>query len=437
MKHFNQWIAVVLLLSSVLFLVVNLTIRTTRSEEKNRLYRVEAGRIAHDIEENGLQSLDLSKYTTITAVVPWMDNKSDTEMSGSFFDVESDYVIRQIGNTMYRIEYTPLSNQRNKNQLIIINVCLAIMCIATIGSLFYINQKIIRPFHKLLDVPYELAKGNLSIPIKENRNRFFGKFTWGMDLLRENMEQQKRRELALQREKKMLILSLSHDIKTPLSAIKLYAKALSRGLYTTPGTCTRPPEDTTSQATSHGKTTRMIAGQIDKCADEIQSFVSEIIQASQEEFLNLSVNEGEFYLSSLIDHVSAYYIEKLSLLRIGFSVGAYSDCLMKGDLDRCEEVLQNIMENAIKYGNGHEIILSFTVEEDCQLITICNSGCTLSEAELPHIFDSFWRGSNTGAESGSGLGLYICRQLLLKMDGDIFAEMADGDMRVTVVLRNV
>lgn len=51
-------------------------------------------------------------------------------------------------------------------------------------------------------------------------------------MLRENMEQQKERELNLQREKKMLLLSLSHDIKTPLSAIKLYSKALSKGLYT-------------------------------------------------------------------------------------------------------------------------------------------------------------------------------------------------------------
>lgn len=67
--------------------------------------------------------------------------------------------------------------------------------------------------------------------VKEDKSRFFGRFIWGVDLLRENMEQQKQRELDLQRDKKMLLLSLSHDIKTPLSAIKLYSKALSKGLY--------------------------------------------------------------------------------------------------------------------------------------------------------------------------------------------------------------
>lgn len=101
-------------------------------------------------------------------------------------------------------------------------------------------------------------------------------------MLRENMEQQKERELNLQREKKMLLLSLSHDIKTPLSAIKLYSKALSKGLYT----------DKEKQLE--------IAENINAKADEIEEYVAEIITASREDFLSLDVNMGEFYLSELV-----------------------------------------------------------------------------------------------------------------------------------------
>lgn len=189
-----------------------------------------------------------------------------------------------------------------------------------------------------------------------------------------------------------MLLSLSHDIKTPLSAIKLYSKALSKGLY----------EDRDRQI--------VIAENINTKADEIERYVSEIIRTSREDFLDLEVIPGEFYLSELIDRLCGYYQDKLSLIKTDFLCDSYDDCLLKGDRDRCIEVLQNIMENAVKYGNGRYIAIHLTEEDGCQLITVTNSGNSLPDEELPHIFDSFYRGSNTGQQQGSGLGLYICRQ---------------------------
>lgn len=124
---------------------------------------------------------------------------------------------------------------------------------------------------------------------------------------------------------------------------------------------------------------------------------------------------------------------KLSLIKTDFSVGSYTDCLVEGDLDRSVEVLQNVMENAIKYGDGKSVSVSFSEEDGCVLAAIKNSGCTLSEEELPHIFESFWRGANAEKEKGSGLGLYICRRLMHKMNGEVFAEINDGFMTVTAV----
>lgn len=112
-------------------------------------------------------------------------------------------------------------------------------------------------------------------------------------------------------------------------------------------------------------------------------------------------------------------------------------CILKGDLDRAVEVLQNVIENAIMYGDGKYIKLQFSSEEDCRLITVANSGGMFSQNELPYIFDSFWRGSNVGNHSGSGLGLYICRQLMIKMDGEIYANSQENEMQVTIVLRMI
>lgn len=374
-----------------------------------RKYMVEIERAAKEIEQQ--KSLDLEKYPLIHTIER-SSNVTDDFLSGSNYD----YVIRKIGNTYYRFDYIR-ENITNKRLIFVINLIMAAAAILIFGTLIFVKLVILKPFNRLNNVPYELAKGNLNVPLKENKSRFFGRFIWGLDLLREKLEKQKKEELDLQKEKKTLILSISHDIKTPLSSIKLYSKALSKNLYR---------DENKKQE---------IYEILGKKADEIEAFVSDIILASREDFLRLTVNPGEFYLKDLVKAVESYYSEKLEINRTEFIISDYKDCILKGDFDRSVEIIQNIIENAIKYGDGHFIGIEFNDEEDCRLITVINSGGTLKESELPHIFDSFWRGSNSEGYEGSGLGLYICRQLIMKMDGDIFACIDGAMVKVTVVFR--
>ena len=96
-------------------------------------------------------------------------------------------------------------------------------------------------------------------------------------------------------------------------------------------------------------------------------------------------------------------------------------------------MLQNVMENSLKYGDGKRVELIFPEDDECVQIAIRNSGCTLGQDDLPHIFESFWRGANAKNIRGSGLGLYICRQLMHRMNGEIFAKIDDDIITVTVV----
>ena len=96
-------------------------------------------------------------------------------------------------------------------------------------------------------------------------------------------------------------------------------------------------------------------------------------------------------------------------------------------------MLQNLVENAYKYGTGNRIEISIGREEYCSLVNVKSFGNPVPATELPHIFDSFWRGSNAEGKEGSGLGLYICRRLMGKMGGDIYAGLTGESMIVTAV----
>ena len=410
MKQFHKLLIGFLSAILLIFFAANMTLSAFRQENSGKPYRVEVNRLVRQIEKNGYTSLDFSQCQYVYRVQECAGNAKD-------FDTDSEYIIRQVGDALYRFDYHPSSDSGHSR--ILLNLSLGAMALLMLGILLFVRQRILRPFRHLSEVPYELSKGNLTVPVPESKYRFFGRFLWGINALRETMEQQKQRELALQKEKQTLLLSLSHDSKTPLSAIKLYSKALSRGLY--------PDKEKQKQ----------IILQIDSKADELEGFVAQITAAAGEDFLSLEVTMGEFYLSQLVEQVAGYYRDKLALLQTEFQVAAYQNCLLRGDLDRSIEVIQNLMENAIKYGDGNGISLEIGEEDGCILLTVENDGCTLSPTELPHIFDSFWRGSNAQNHQGSGLGLYICRQLMHKMNGDIFSEAKDGKMRVTAVFPKV
>ena len=403
MKAFNRIFSAVTVAIILLFAVVNMILAADKTDG-SRPYRVEISRLVREIETNG--SADMSECVYVTTIERYGEK---------FYSTDSDYVIYEINGELYRFDYRTNGDSNKVFLAGIVNAVLGAMAILFIAVMLYIKFAILVPFERLSNIPYELSKGNLTTPIKETKNRFFGNFLWGIDILRENIEQQKQRELEMQKEKKTLLLSLSHDNKTPLSVIKLYSAALSRNLYS----------DTEKQ--------QKIAENITEKADEIEGYVSQIITASREEFLSLEVNIGEFYLSELVEKITGYYREKLALIKTDFNVGKYKNCLLSGDLNRSVEVLQNIMENAIKYGDGRRMELIFSEADECVQIAIMNGGCTLGRDDLPHIFESFWRGANTENIRGSGLGLYICRQLMRKMNGEIFAEIADDIITVTAV----
>lgn len=408
MNKFRRLIFVVIIFEILMIVSFNYYLFSKNNNNTDKEYKVQAERVFNEIKTNpdyadNPESINLSRYDQIVKVSIYSEEACN-----------NDYVVKKFNDKYYRIEY---KQPNGLNGVWYINIFIIIMGLSVIGILIYIYMKIIKPFSNMSNMTYELAKGNLTTPLKAEKSKFFGKFMWGMDMLRENLESNKQKELKLQKEKKTLLLSLSHDIKTPLSAIDLYTKALKENLYDTEEKKEEALEGILANVTS------------------IKNYVNEINKISREDFLNLEVVKQEFYLQDVINDIEKYYKEKLSLLHTVFNIEEFNNVLLRGDSNRLIEVMQNLIENAIKYGDGKSITIAFADEEDCKLISVRNSGNTLDRDQLPNIFDSFYRGSNTDNIKGNGLGLYICKNLMKNMGGDIFVEIEENDYIAAVVVR--
>ena len=406
MKRFDRLLFAVPVI--ILLVIAAADFFLLRSGNDSRQYLVDANRIEQQIAAGRSPSPD--DFGSVTGIRKY-------DGSSEFFREKGEYLVREIDGVLYRIDYRDDNGTADRSAVFAVNGALLMLLVLIMGVLVYIRQNILKQFAALGDVPFELAKGNLSQPLKENKNRFFGKFVWGLDMLRGELERSKANELDRVRKEKTMLLSLSHDIKTPLAAIKLYSKGLSKGLFGS--------EEKKLEA----------AGNISAKADEIEKYLSRMIGSLSSDLMSFETEPRDIYISQVISRVAAYYSDKLAVTGTEFRVDECPDCMVSADPDRLEEVLQNVFENAIKYGDGKCIRMSFSDEEDCRLISVSNTGCTLREEEFDHIFDSFWRGSNSANKQGSGLGLYICQRLMREMNGDIFAEPENGVMRVTVVCR--
>ncbi len=401
MKAYKKLCIAVMTVFLLLTAVLNIFL-TGAKDSSEGIYRVEARRLAGEIAETG--SYDIEKYPHITGVFTGDD----------IYRSDEHYLIIEAGDTLYRVEYTVGNGQFG---IVAVNCVLGVLFLLVTGLLYYIRRHIIVPFDRLSDVPKELAKGNLAVPIPEEKSRFFGEFTWGVNLLRESIENSRKKEITMQKDKKLLLLSLSHDIKTPLSAIKLNAKALARGLY------------------KNEEKQRIAAENINTRADEIEHFVSELSKAVSEDFMSFEVIPGEEFLSVIITKIYARYAPQLSMSGTELLIRKYDDCILSCDPNRLAECFQNLVENAIKYGDGRRIEIGCDKMDGCELITVSNTGCTLEAKELPQIFESFHRGNNADKVQGNGLGLFICKRVMSLMGGEVYADIRNGCFFVTLVVK--
>ena len=403
-----------IIISEIIVIVIgNYFCFSLRNDPEDKTYLVEIKRMIDEMGEEKVHQLESEKYSVEKDKYPHIISIRKFD-SGDFSS--KSYVVKEINGQLYRIEYR---QEYSTNYIFYMNIGLGMAVLLTIFLTIYIKKAVLKPFDAMEEMTFELAKGNLSKPMQEEKSHVFGKFLWGMDMLREKLEESREREREYQKERKTLMLSLSHDIKTPLSAIELYEKALSSGLYD-----------------SEEKKNEAYEG-IRKNVGDLRRYIDEIVAASREDFLALEVREGEFYLQDALEEVKVYYNEKFNAIHTEFTVEKYGNPLMYGDRDRVVEVLQNLLENAIKYGDGERVNISFSEEDEAVLIHVINTGNTPKEDEMVHLFDSFYRGSNAGDKKGSGLGLYISRELMKKMDGYVYAEKVEAGFASVIVLKKI
>ncbi len=275
----------------------------------------------------------------------------------------------------------------------------------------YVKRSIYTPFQNMERFAGRIAEGNLDDPLTMDKNNMFGAFTESFDIMREELKAAKERETALQKREKELVASLSHDLKTPITGIKLTCELLEAKLAAADGS-------------------KDVTGKIDtiyKKADQIDALVNDLFSSALEDLGEFKVNCTDESSSILSDIIKKYddknYVQ----------IGPVPEVLIHVDNKRMGQVIGNIIANSYKYA-GAQIDVNYRIVDDYLEMSIADHGPGVEEDELELITNKFYRGKRwkESKAEGSGLGLYIAKTLMEKMDGELIPE-SNGD-GFTVIL---
>lgn len=272
----------------------------------------------------------------------------------------------------------------------------------------YIRKAIIRPFARMKDFASYVAAGDLDRPLEMDKGNMFGAFSESFDIMREELKASRARELSLQKKERELIASLSHDLKTPVTGIKLTSELMAAIFSQNEGQEITVTEDMTGKMNN-----------ICKRADEIGVLVNDLFSSTLENLGELKVECSDENSAVIAEIVSKY--DDRGLVRIS----EIPQVIVHIDKLRLSQVIGNIIFNSYKYA-GTSIDISFRLDESFLEVSISDSGSGVPEDEIELITNKFYRGREHGDKEGSGLGLYIAGILMDKMGGELSVRSENG-----------
>jgi len=230
---------------------------------------------------------------------------------------------------------------------------------------------------------------------------------WAAALIERRDLQEARTELdSVQRQMRLqddFVSTISHELRTPLGFIKGYSTSLLR-------------QDTTWDES----TQREFLNIIDEEADRLTRLIEDMLESARLQSKTLQFKFSPVRIDALLRDVATRINTHHPELKISFNVGLIPP--VRGDGVRLSQVFENLFSNAIKYAPRSEINISVTSSDDKIRIAFADEGEGIPEDFLPFIFERFYRVPGERTVTGTGLGLYICKQIVMAHHGNIWVE---------------
>ncbi|WP_048748877.1 cell wall metabolism sensor histidine kinase WalK [Paenibacillus sp. P22] len=276
------------------------------------------------------------------------------------------------------------------------------------------SRRIIRPLLRLERAAGEITEGNLDFSVDIAGKDEIGRLGIAFENMRSRLQQSIRLQRQYEDNRKELITSISHDLRTPLTSIQGYVDGILEGVANSP------------------EKTELYLQTISLKTAEMSHLIEELFLYSKLDLKGIPFHFEEVPLAAF----AADWADELAIelekrgARLEAEIEAGPEWRVRIDREKFKRVLGNIVQNSVKYGDKPELAIAVRVHADGDraVLEVGDNGPGIPSEALPCIFDRFFRAeeSRNAVTGGTGLGLAIAKQIMEGLGGSIEADSAPG-----------
>lgn len=300
---------------------------------------------------------------------------------------------------------------------IVIQAAIAFLIILSLTAsvlILWIYSSILRPLNVLRIATNQIREGDLDYKVVSYSEDEIGELCNDFEKMRIRLKNLIEAQLKYEEDIKELISNISHDLKTPLTAIKGYAEGLNDGVA-----------DTKEKQEKYLRTISAKANDMSVLVDELSYYAR--IDSDTVPYSFKGINLYEYFNDCIEDLKLDTEIKNTEIVLHNY---VDASVFVVADAEQLKRVVHNIVSNSVKYLDKEKGLIQIRIKDVGEYVQleIEDNGSGIGEVELPFIFERFYRAdaSRNSKKGGSGLGLAIAKKVIEDHSGQIWVESELG-----------
>ena len=323
----------------------------------------------------------------------------------------------QISEQNYDIAIVDSADQTAGATLMTKDIIFVVVTVLVFTSLLvgtWIYRSIASPLVKLKNATKNIKEGNLDFELEVEGDDEFAELCQDFEEMRKRLKANAEEKIVLDKENKELISNISHDLKTPITAVKGYVEGIMDGVADTPEKMDRYIR------TIYNKT------------NEMDHLINELTFYSKIDTNRIPYTFSKIRVTDYFNDCAEELQLELEVKGVDLVYANYVDdsVLVIADGEQIRRVIHNIVTNSTKYMNKEHGIIQLRVKDvgDFIQVEIEDNGKGIAAKDLPNIFDRFYRTdfSRNSSKGGSGIGLSIVKKIMEDHGGKVWATSKEG-----------